>query len=67
MSVPLTSDLRGSLRTIRPVGNPMALQVAKMEDAGTAVSRNHRKRRANEVRNAPKRIKWVPKYKSHGN
>ena len=64
LGVALTEELHGTLRQIQPIGNPMTLQVAKMEEAGSAISRHHRKRRANEKPHQGKRIKWVPKYKN---
>jgi hypothetical protein len=61
--VPLTDELKGNLRTIKPKGVPLYSQVESMVKSGDMVAKDSRKRKAYEKPHAGKRIKWFAKYK----
>ena len=62
-SVPLTDELSGSLRTMRPKGSMLQTAVANMRATGEVTVIDRRKRRKSERRFAQKKVKWVAKYK----
>lgn len=63
--VPLTDELHGNLRQIKPKGLPVREQVNSMIKSGDMMAKDRRKRRKGERPHAGPRIKWIPKYK-HG-
>lgn len=62
-AIPLTDELKGSLRCLRPKGSNLYDQVSKMRTAGDLMDVHRRKRTAYEKPHGGKRIKWVAKYK----
>ena len=62
-SVPLTDELKGSLRQVLPKGTPINDQVEKMRSDGLLMLMNRRKRRAQEKPHGAEKIKWIAKYK----
>lgn len=62
-AVPLSDELRGSLRQVKPKGNVLVSQVAKMRETGDLMARDRRKRRAYEKPHRGERVVWIPKYK----
>lgn len=62
-AIPLTDELRGSLRCLRPKGSNLYDQVSKMRTAGDLMDIHRRKRTRYEKPHGSKRIKWVAKYK----
>jgi nucleolar protein 53 len=62
-AVPLSDELRGSLRRLTPRGGHVADRVEEMRRAGELSGRD-RKRRRNEKPHGSRRVVWVPKYKT---
>jgi regulator of replication initiation timing len=62
-AVPLSDELKGSLRRLTPRGGHIIDRVEEMRRAGELVGRD-RKRRRNEKPHGARRVVWVPKYKS---
>ena len=62
-TVPLTDELRGSLRQMQPKGIALNDQSALMTATGDLMSRDRRTRRKSEKPHAGKKVKWIPKYK----
>jgi hypothetical protein len=62
-SVPLSDELQGSLRCLKPKGVAVAEQLQGMIESGEARAAFTRTRRPFEKPHGPKRIKWIPKYK----
>lgn len=62
-SVPLSDELNGSLRQIKPKGVPVVDQMQSMISAGETRAAFERKRRAYEKPHGSKRVKWFAKYK----
>ena len=62
-TVPLTDELKGSLRAMRPKGVASVLQKATMLAAGDLMAKDRRKRRVYEKPHGAKRIKYVARYK----
>eukprot|EP01041_Mallomonas_annulata_P003257 gene3257-6444_t len=62
-SVPLSDELLGSLRCLRPKGNIIKDQVSKMRISKDMMDVDRRKRTKYEKPHGGKRIKWVAKYK----
>lgn len=63
LSVPLSDELSGSLRTLTPRVCPLRAQVASLVKDGKAVAKNSRKKRAFEKPHAGKNVKWVARHK----
>jgi hypothetical protein len=63
VSVPLSDELSGSLRTLTTRVCPLRAQVATLVSDGKAVAKNSRKKRAFEKPHAGKKVKWVARYK----
>ena len=61
--IPLSDELRGSLRKLVPKGVAIKSVECSMRDAGKLMSRTRRARRMGETPYASKRVKWVAKYK----
>jgi nucleolar protein 53 len=61
--VPLSDELRGSLRTLKPKGSTLKIQVSRMRATGDMMRPDRRKRKTYEKPHADKKIKWIPKYK----
>ena len=61
--VPLSDELRGSLRTILPKGCAVKDQARSMRVSGDLMAQDRRKRKAYEKPHASKQIKWHAKYK----
>ena len=61
--VPLSDELRGSLRAMVPKGVAIKLVENGMRDSGMLMSRTRRARRSGETPHANKRVKWIAKYK----
>lgn len=62
-AVPLTNELQGSLRAIKPKGAPTLDTMQSMIASGETRAAFARKRRAYEKPHGAKRVKWIPKYK----
>jgi nucleolar protein 53 len=62
-AVPLTDELQGSLRAIKPKGAPTLDTMQSMIASGETRAAFARKRRAYEKPHGAKRQKWIPKYK----
>lgn len=62
-AVPLTDELTGSLRQLKPKGIPISSHVELMTASGDVADRNRRARKKREKPHAPKKVKWIPKYK----
>lgn len=62
-AVPLSDELQGSLRAMKPKGAPSLDAMQSMIASGETRAAFARKRRAYEKPHGAKRIKWVPKYK----
>eukprot|EP01033_Poteriospumella_lacustris_P016336 gene16336-11674_t len=62
-AVPLTDELQGSLRAIKPKGAPALDTMQSMIASGETRAAFARKRRAYEKPHGAKRQKWIPKYK----
>jgi len=63
LAIPLSDELGGSLRRLRPKGNAIDLQVTKMRAANNAALRDRRNRRMHEKPHGPKNVKWHAKHK----
>jgi hypothetical protein len=61
--VPLTDELNGSLRMIKPKGVAVVEQVNSMVKSGDMMAKNRRRRRQGEYPFGPRKVKWIPKYK----
>lgn len=61
--VPLSDELRGSLRTIIPKGNSTAGMQRSFVNAGEVTAKGHRKQKVGEHPHKARNIKWVAKYK----
>ena len=61
--VPLSDELRGSLRTVLPKGCAVKDQARSMRVNGDLMAQDRRKRKAYEKPHASKQIKWHAKYK----
>jgi hypothetical protein len=61
--VPLSDELNGSLRLIKPKGSRIKEQTSNMVDAGKANAKDRRKRKAYEKPHQGKKVVWIPKYK----
>lgn len=61
--VPLSDELNGTLRQIKPKGIAVAEQVNSMVKSGDMMALGRRKKRKGENPFAGKRVKWIPKYK----
>lgn len=61
--IPLSDELHGNLRQIKPKGLPVREQVNSMIKSGDMMAKGRRKRRKGENPHAGKRVKWIPKYK----
>ena len=61
--VPLSDELRGSLRKLVPKGVAIKSAEYSMLEAGKLMSRTRRERRMGEAPYASKKVKWVAKYK----
>jgi hypothetical protein len=61
--VPLTDELNGSLRMIKPKGVAVAEQVNSMVRSGDLMAKDRRRRRQGEYPHGPRKVKWIPKYK----
>ncbi len=61
--IPLTDELNGSLRQIKPKGIAVVEQVHSMVKVGDLMAKDRRERRRGEKPHAGKRVKWIPKYK----
>ena len=62
-AVPLSDELKGSLRQVTPKGSAIVSQVDKMRETGDLMSRDRRKKRAYERPHKGERVVWIPKYK----
>jgi hypothetical protein len=62
-AVPLSDELRGSLRSIKPKGSLLKGQVSRMRNTGDLMATDRRKRKTVEKPHAAEKIKWIPKYK----
>jgi hypothetical protein len=63
--VPLSDELNGTLRQIKPKGIAVAEQVNSMVKSGDMMALGRRKKRKGDHPFDGKRVKWIPKYK-HG-
>ena len=61
--VPLSDELRGSLRTLLPKGCAVKDQARAMRSNGDLMAQDRRKRKSTEKPHGSKRIKWHAKYK----
>lgn len=61
-NIPLSDELRGSLRTIIPKGVPIKNQVIDMVDQGQILTNKDRRNRKHKVHGL-KKVVWIPKYK----
>jgi nucleolar protein 53 len=61
--VPLSDELHGSLRAVKPKGSIIYEHVASMETSGELGKKNTRKRRKTEKPHAEMKVKWHAKYK----
>jgi hypothetical protein len=62
-NVPLSDELNGSLRKLKPKGSLLVGQVSKMVNSGDVLSKDRRKRKNKEKPHGAKRVVWTPKYK----
>ena len=62
-NVPLSDELNGSLRKIKPKGVVIKNQIHKMITSGDVMSRDRRIRHHHEKPHGEKRQVWIPKYK----
>lgn len=63
-AVPLTEELNGSLRCIKPLGLAVSQQSIAMRAVGNINDRmKARNRKKGEKLHPQKRVKWIPKYK----
>ena len=60
-AVPLSDELHGSLRCLKPKGSRVKDQLGAFVEVGAALSKNHRKRKSYEKPHAAPNIKWFPK------
>jgi len=62
-TVPLSDELNGSLRTIKPKGIAVIDRTNAMLDAAKFVERTKHLRKHGENPHGARRVKWIPKYK----
>lgn len=62
-AIPLSDELQGSLRTIRPKGVAVRDSVKSLVEAGDANAQQHVGRHKKAHPHKGKKIKWFPKYK----
>mmetsp|Transcript_23040 Transcript_23040/g.33725 ORF Transcript_23040/g.33725 Transcript_23040/m.33725 type:complete len:336 (-) Transcript_23040:145-1152(-) len=62
-AVPLSDELKGSLRAVKPKGIAVVDRTNAMRNTGDLMARDRRTRKKNEKPHAGKKIKWVAKYK----
>ena len=62
-NIPLSDELNGSLRKLKPKGSLLVGQVSKMVNSGDVLPKDRRKRRNKEKPHGAKRVVWTPKYK----
>jgi len=62
-TVPLSDELRGSLRTITPKGCALALAMNGMKETGVVLGKSRRTRKKGENPLTGPKVKWVAKHK----
>jgi len=62
-TVPLTEEISGSIRRIKPLGNNLKLHLSHMMENGDVMKKGRRARRAYEQPHAGKKVRWVARYK----
>lgn len=62
-AIPLSDELQGTLRQMKPKGVLINEEVSKLRNSGEVMKRDRRKRRAYEKPHADKKVKWVARHK----
>jgi hypothetical protein len=62
-AIPLSDELQGSLRQMKPKGVLLNEEVSKLQKAGDMMEQDRRKRRKGEKPHGQEKIRWVAKHK----